>query len=144
VRTGVDLWVGPLSTAPAGTLTNPDHGAQLTSVALSVNGTTVAASDDSGRTYVWNANTATRMHVLKPPDGSDVTCSVFSFGSGVFDVGDSLLVTGDRDGRAYLWNAATGGLFRSVRYPGGSVATVAISFGGSLLATAGTGNAVYL
>jgi hypothetical protein len=143
-RTGVDLWVGPLSTAPAGTLINPDHGAQLTSVALSADGTTVAASDDSGRTYVWNANTATRTHVLKPPDGSDVTCSVFSFGSGVFNAGESLLVTGDRDGRAYLWNAATGTLFRSVRDPGGSVATVAISFGGSLLATAGTGNAVYL
>jgi serine/threonine-protein kinase len=88
--------------------------------------------------------TAARMHVLRPPDGSDATCSVFSFGSGVFDTGNRLLVTGDRDGRAYLWNAATGTLFRSVRDPGGSVATVAISFGGSLLATAGTGNAVYL
>ena len=143
-QTGVDLWVGPLSTAPAGTLTNPDHGARLTSVALSVNGTTVAASDDSGRTDVWNANTATRTHVLKPPDGSVVSCSVFSFGSGVFNAGEDLLVTGDRDGRAYLWNAATGALFRSVRDPRGGVNTVAISFGGSLLATAGTGNAVYL
>jgi WD40 repeat protein len=31
-----------------------------------------------------------------------------------------------------------------VRDPRGAVATAAISFGGSLLATAGTGNAVYL
>ena len=40
--------------------------------------------------------------------------------------------------------AATGALIRSVRDPGGGVDTVAISFGGSLLATAGSGNAVYL
>jgi WD40 repeat protein len=142
--TGVDLWVGPLSTAPAATLVNPDHGAQLTAVALSVDGTLVAASDDSGRTYVWNVNSAARTHVLKPPDGPDVNCSVFSFGSGAFGAGNGLLVTGDRDGRAYLWNAATGALIRSVRDPNGIVDTVAIGFGGSLLATAGSGNAVYL
>ena len=43
----------------------------------------VAVSDDSGRTYLWNANRGTRMHVLKPPDGSVANCSVFSFGGGV-------------------------------------------------------------
>lgn len=143
-RTGVDLWVGPLASAPAGTLINPDHGAQLTSVALSVDGKIVAASDDSGRTYVWNANNATQTHVLKPPDGSDVNCSVFSFGGGALDADNGLLVTGDRDGRAYLWNAATGALIRSVRDPSGIVDTVAISVGGRLLATAGSGNAIYL
>jgi len=136
-RTGVDVWVGPLASAPAETLINPDHGAELTSVALSVDGTTVAASDNSGRTYLWDANTATRRHVLEPQDGSDVNCSVFSFGGG-------LLVTGDRDGRAYLWNAATGALLRSVRDPSGIVDTVAIGEDGRLLATAGTGNAIYL
>ncbi len=133
-----------LSTEPAVTLTNPDGGAAVTSVALSVDATLVAASDDSGRTYVWNANTATHLHVLKPPDGSVVNCSVFSYGGGAVNAGNGLLVTGNRDGRAYLWNAATGGLIRSVRDPGGGVDTVAVSFGGSLLATAGSGNAVYL
>src|SRR5208282_4360049 len=112
-RTGVDVWVGEASTPE--TLINPDHGADLTSVALSVDATTVAASDDSGRTYVWNANTATRMQILVPPDKSDVNCSVFSFGGGALGVGNGLLVTGDLDGRAYLWNAATGKLLRSVR-----------------------------
>jgi len=97
----------------------------------------VAASDDSGRTYLWNANNATRGHVLKPPDGSDVNCSVFSFGGG-------LLITGNRDGRAYLWDAASGALLRSVRDPGGIVDTVAIGGDGTLLATAGTGNAIHL
>jgi WD40 repeat protein len=135
-RTGADVWVGEAST-PVETLINPDHGADLTSVALSVDGATVAASDNSGRTYLWDANTATRTHVLEPPDGSDVSCSVFSFGGG-------LLVTGDRDGRAYLWNAATGALLRSVRDPSGIVDTVAIGEDGRLLATAGTGNAIYL
>jgi serine/threonine-protein kinase len=143
-RTGVDVWVGPLATAPHETLINPDNGADLTSVALSVDATTVAASDESGRTDVWNANTHARTHVLEPPDRSVVNCSVFSFGGGVLVDGSGLLVTGDRDGRAYLWNATTGALLRSVRDPRGSVDRVAISIGGSLLATAGTGNAIYL
>lgn len=143
-QTGVDVWVGPLATAPHETLINPDHGAELTSVALSSDASLVAASDGSGRTDVWNANTYTRTHVLEPPDKSVVNCSVFSFGGGAL-VGDGdLLVTGDRDGRAYLWNATTGARIRSVRDPRGSVAMVAINSGGSLLATAGTGNAVYL
>jgi WD40 repeat protein len=135
-RTGVDVWVGERST-PTVTLTNPDHGAHLTSVALSVDAKTVAVSDNSGRTYLWDANTATRTHVLEPPDGSDVNCSVFSFFGG-------MLVTGDRDGRAYLWNPATGAPLRSVRDPSGIVDTVAVGEVGHLLATAGTGNAIYL
>ena len=143
-RTGVDVWVGPLATAPHETLINPDNGAHLTSVALSVDATTVASSDDSGRTDVWNANTHTRTHVLKPPDRSVVNCSVFSFGGGVLVDGNGLLVTGNRDGRAYLWNATTGALLRSARDPRGSVDTVAISFGGSVLATAAAGNVIYL
>ena len=103
--TGVDVWSDAgLSTQPAVTLTNPDGGAAVTSVALSVDATLVAASDDSGRTYVWNANTATHLHVLKPPDGSVVNCSVFSYGGGAVNAGNGLLVTGNRDGRAYLWN----------------------------------------
>jgi WD40 repeat protein len=135
-RTGVDVWVGEAGT-PAATLINPDHETGLTSVALSGDGKTVAASDDTGRTYLWDANTATRTHVLVPPDRSDVTCSAFSF------FGGSLLVTGNRDGRAYLWNTATGGLLHSVRDPSGSVDAVAIGKVGQLLATAGTGNAIH-
>jgi len=143
--TGVDVWADvAFSSKPAVTLSNPDGGAAVTSVALSVDASLVAASDDSGRTYVWNANTATDLHVLKPSDGSAVNCSVFSYGGGAVNADNGLLVTGNRDGRAYLWNAATGTLIRSVRDPDGSVDTVAVSFGGSLLATAGSGNAVYL
>ncbi len=143
--TGADVWtdVG-FSNAPAVTLTNPDGGAALTSVALSVDAATVATSDDSGRTDVWDANNGKLGPVLKPPDGSVVNCSVFSYGSGVLNAGNGLLATGNRDGRAYLWNTATGKLIRSVQDPGGSVDTVAISFGGSTLATAGSGDAVYL
>jgi WD40 repeat protein len=140
--TGADIWTGAgLSSKPALTLIN---GADLTSVALSVDSTMVATSDDSGRTDVWNANNGKRGHVLKPPDGSVVNYSVFSYGSGVFNAGNGLLVTGNRDGRAYLWNAATGALIRSVRDPDGPVDSVAISFGGDMLATAGSGGAVYL
>jgi serine/threonine-protein kinase len=142
-RTGVDVWVGPLASAPAAIMINPDHETGLTSVALSVDGTTVAASDDRGRTYLWNANTAARTRVLKPPDGSVVNCSTFSFGGGVLTAGN-LLVTGDRDGRAYLWNAAAGAPLRTVRDPDGGVDTVAISTGARLLATAGTGRAIHL
>ena len=142
--TGTHVWVGPLASAPSVTLTNPDGGAALTSVAISVDSAMVAASDDSGRTDLWNANNGKRTHVLEPKDGSDVSCSVFSDGSGALDADDGVLVTGDRDGRAYLWNATTGALIRSVHNPNGAVDTVAISFGGSLLATAGTSGAVYL
>jgi serine/threonine-protein kinase len=135
-RTGVDVWVG-FASRPHETLINPDHGPNLTSVALSVDASTVAASDGSGRTYLWNANTATRTHVLEPRDGSDVTCSVFSFIGG-------LLVTGNRDGHAYLWKYATGALLHSVRDPSGTVDMVAINTEGTVLATAGSGNAIYL
>jgi WD40 repeat protein len=86
-----------------------------------VDAPTVTASDDTGRTYLWDANTAKRMYVLEPLDGSVVSCSVFSFGGGV--LASELLVTGDRGGR---------------------VDAVAISVGGRLLATAGTGNAIHL
>jgi WD40 repeat protein len=140
--TGADVWTDAgASSTPAVTLTNPDGGADVTSVALSVDASIVAASDDSGHTYLWNANNGTRTHVLEPPDRSVVTSSVFAFGGGV--LATHLLVTGNRDGRAYLWNADTGALIRSVRDPSGIVDTVAISAGGGLLATAG-GNAIYL
>jgi WD40 repeat protein len=135
-RTGVDVWVGE-ETTPAVTLTNPDHGADLTSAALSANGMIVAASDTSGRTYLWNANTATRTDVLKAPDGAAVSCSVFSFFGGD-------LVTGDHDGRVYLWNTATGTLLHTMRDANGIVDAVAIGDVGHLIATAGAGNAIYL
>jgi WD40 repeat protein len=107
-----------------------------------VDAPTVTASDDTGRTYLWDANTAKRMYVLEPLDGSAVSCSVFSFGGGV--LASELLVTDDRGGRVYLWNAATGALLRTLRNPGGRVDAVAISVGRRLLATAGTGNAIHL
>jgi serine/threonine-protein kinase len=134
-RTGADVWVGDEST-PSEVLINPDNGADLTSVALSADAKTVAASDASGRTYLWDANTRTSRHVLVPPDRSVVTCSVFSFYGGN-------LVTGNRDGRAYVWDSATGHRLRSVRDPSGSVRAVAIGEVGQLLATAGAGNAVH-
>jgi WD40 repeat protein len=109
--TGVDVWTDAgFSSTPAVTLTNPDGGAAITSVSLSVDAAIVAASDDSGRTYLWNANNGTRTHLLRPPDGSAAACSVFAFGGGV--LATHLLVTGNRDGRAYLWNADTGALVR--------------------------------
>jgi WD40 repeat protein len=135
-RMGAAVWVGEAS-RPVETLINPDHGADLTSIALSSDAKTMAASDDSGRTYLWAVNTAKRTYVLEPRDRSVATCSVFSF------YGGSLLVTGNRDGRAYLWNSATGALLHSVRDPGGSVDAVAVGKVGQLLATAGTGNAIH-
>lgn len=136
-RTGADVWVGADASTPAEVLINPDHGADLTAVSLSADAKTVAASDASGRTYVWAANTRTRTHVLVPPDRSVVSCSVFSF------YGGTLLVTGNRDGRAYLWNSATGALLHSVRDPSGGVDAVAVGEVGQLLATAGAGNAIH-
>jgi len=137
-RTGVDVWE-TLQSSPIETLINPDHGADITSVALNGDAQTVAASDASGRTYVWNADPPVRhTQVLRPSDGSVVNCSVFA------QAGNSLLVTGNRDGRAYLWDTTTGHLLNFVREPGRGVGTVAINFFGNVLATAGTGNAVYL
>jgi tRNA A-37 threonylcarbamoyl transferase component Bud32 len=136
--TGADLWE-TLQGAPIGTVTNPDNGAGVTSVALSANATLVAASDSSGRTYVWNANPPLKYtRVLRPPDGSVVSYSVF------VQAGNSTLVTGNSDGRAYLWDTATGKLLRSVSEPGGPVRTLAVDFFGDVLATAGTGDAVSL
>ena len=136
--TGADLWE-TLQGGPVGTVTNPDNGAGITSIALNADAAQVAASDNSGRTYVWNESPPLKYtHVLRPPDGSVVNYSVF------VQAGNSTLVTGNSDGRAYLWNTTTGKLLRSVSQPGGPVDTVAVDFFGDVLATAGTGYAVYL
>ena len=63
-------------------MTNPDHGALLTSAALSIDATIVGASDASGRTYRWDAKTAAPVHVLRPPDGSVADCASLTGVSG--------------------------------------------------------------
>jgi WD40 repeat protein/tRNA A-37 threonylcarbamoyl transferase component Bud32 len=136
--TGVDLWE-TLQSSPIGTVTNPDNGAAITSVALNADATLVAASDNSGRTYVWSEKPPLKYtHVLRPPDGSVVKYSMFA------QAGNATLVTGNSDGRAYLWDTTTGKLLRSVSQPGGAVDTLAVDFFGDVLATAGAGDAVYL
>ena len=104
----------------------------------------MAASDDSGRTYVWNANTATDAARPEAVGRVGVNCSVFSYGGGAVNADNGLLVTGNRDGRAYLWNAATGALIRSVRDPDGTVDTVRGQLRRQPARHRGSGNAVYL
>ena len=105
-RTGVDLWVGE-GTTPAATMTNPDRGALLTSAALSIDATIVAASDASGRTYLRDAKTAAPVRRPQDVDGSVADCSVFSFGGGVLAPRGVLvtrLAVADKNGTTYVWN----------------------------------------
>jgi serine/threonine-protein kinase len=135
-QTGADIWAG-INAAHVATLTNPDHGARVTSIAVGGDGKTVAISDTSGKTVLWDTNSASRIRTLAPSDGSAATCSAISFSR-------TVLVTGQRDGRAYLWNPASGQSLGSVPGADGAVDEVALSLDGHLLATAGTGSQIRL
>jgi serine/threonine-protein kinase len=135
-QTGADIWTG-FGTSPVATLTNPDHGALVTSIAVGADGKTAAVSDTSGKTVLWDTNSASLIRTLAPSDGSAATCSAFSFSR-------TVLVTGELDGRAYLWNPANGKSLGSVPGANGAVDEVALSLDGHLLATAGTGRQIRL
>jgi serine/threonine protein kinase/WD40 repeat protein len=107
--------------------------ASITAIAFSPDGKTLGASDNSGKTYLWDVATGSQTATLAD-SGTDGAFSV------AFSPDGKILATGDGNGRTYLWNVATG---KPIVTPAGSgskgVNSVAFSPDGKILAT-GDGN----
>jgi serine/threonine protein kinase len=121
----------------AATLTDPGNGA-VNSVALSPNGTMLAAGDENGSTYLWNVATKSVTGTLTDPDGGGANSVAFS-------PNGALLAVGDQNGSTYLWNVATKSLAATVPGTSGySVESVAFSPNGALLAVGNANDAILL
>ncbi len=108
--------------------------ASITAVAFSPDGKILAASDNSGHTYLWNVATSSHTATVTDSGSSGGAFSV------AFSPDGKILAAGDGNGRTYLWNTATGKPILSL--PDASskgVNSVAFSPGGKILA-AGDGN----
>jgi serine/threonine-protein kinase len=107
--------------------------ASITAVAFSPDGKVLAATDNSGHSYLVNAAAGTQTDTFTD-SGSDGAYSV------AFSPDGRTLAAGDGNGRTYLWNVATGKLITSLADSGGKgVNSVAFSPDGRTLA-AGDGN----
>ena len=122
--------------SPAATLAQPEVAA----VAFSPSGTTLAATDFGGTTYLWDMATHALTATLRPPAKSS------DFFSGVaFSPSGTTLAAGNVNGRTYLWNAATHALIATLRDPAGQgVRSMAFSPDGKTLATGDVNGRAYL
>ena len=105
----------------------------ITAAAFSPDGKTLAASDNSGHTYLWNVATGSQTATFTD-SGSGGAYSV------AFSPDGKTLAVGDGNGRTYLWNATTGKPVLTLADSGSKgVNSVAFSPDGTILAV-GDGN----
>ena len=69
-------------------------------VAYAPGGTTLAAADTNGNTYLWDIATKTRTATLTDPEGDGVYYVAFA-------PGGTTLAAADSNGSAYLWKIAS-------------------------------------
>jgi WD40 repeat protein len=116
-----------------------NNSMSVTSVAFSPSGEVLAAGNEDGTTFLWNADSGKRMSMLSDPAIQATVASV------AFSPNGKLLATGTGSayaGSACLWNAATGKLLVNLSDPPGYyVDSVAFSPHGTTLAAGGNDDA---
>jgi WD40 repeat protein len=106
------------------------------SLAVSPDGTQIAAGNADATVKIWNLGTGGLMHILN--GHSDAVTSV------AYSPDGKTIVSGSVDGTVRVWNAATGQALGTLKSPSGQILSVAISPDGGLIAAAGSGAMVTL
>ena len=121
------------------TFSDPGNGArQVSSVAFSGDGATLATGDMNGNAYLWSVGSGHKAGVLRGSGGAKVLSVAVS-------PDGTLTATGDGNGTTYLWRTSTGRLITTISDTGdGAINSVAFSPDGKTIATGDKNGDAYL